>query len=111
MSFEIAWSNESFVQVMSFWSGHYGFINSTVAIATSPTPDGPFVLAAPITMKGGQVISSTIGLFVDDDNTAYIRYNTRDSPLRHVIEKLTPNWMDTAGQYATIYEKQVWHET
>ena len=34
------------------------------------------------------MLSSTMNLFVDgDDGTAYIRYNTRDLPYRHVVGK------------------------
>ncbi|CAF1443088.1 unnamed protein product, partial [Adineta steineri] len=70
--------------VMVYWTSKYGFKNSMVALAVSSTPFGPFVNVPPLVMQGGTVISSTTGLFVDDDNTAYVRYNTRDSPLRHV---------------------------
>jgi len=89
----------------TFWSGHYGFVNSNVAIATSSTLYGPYKIRAPITLKGASVISSTVGLFVDDDGTAYIRANTRDSPLRHVVERLTPDWYNTTGEFAVIFEK------
>ncbi|CAF4407826.1 unnamed protein product, partial [Adineta steineri] len=54
-----------------------------VALAVSSTSFSPFVNVPPLVMQEGTVISSTTGLFVDDDNTAYVRYNTRDSPLRH----------------------------
>ncbi|CAF4552635.1 unnamed protein product, partial [Didymodactylos carnosus] len=43
---------------------------------------------------------------VDDDNTAYVRYNTRDAPLKHVVEKLSPDWMTSTGQFSIIFEKQ-----
>ncbi|CAF4408456.1 unnamed protein product, partial [Adineta steineri] len=80
--------------------------NSMVALAVSSTPFGPFVNVPPLVMQGGTVISSTTGLFVDDDNTAYVRYNTRDSPLRHVIEKLSPDWMTSTGHFSIIFEKE-----
>ncbi len=72
--------------VMIYWSSRYGFQNSVVALAVSSTPYGPFVNVPPLTMQGGKVISDTINLFIDDDNTAYVRYNTRDAPLRHLVE-------------------------
>ena len=98
--------------VMVYWSSRYGFHNTSVALAVSSTPFGPFVNVPPLVMQGAQVISSTTGLFVDDDNTAYVRYNTRDSPLRHIIEKLSPDWMKSTGQYSIIVEKQdyPWYE-
>ena len=92
--------------VMVYWSSKYGFQNSAVALAVSSTPFGPFVNVPPLVMQGGKVISSTTGLFIDDDNTAYVRYNTRDAPLRHVIEKLSPDWMTSTGQFSIIVEKQ-----
>jgi hypothetical protein len=97
---------------MTFWSGHFGFKDSQVGIATSNNPTDPFMLQKPIRMKGASIISSTVGLFVSSKGTAYIRYNTRDPPLRHVIEQLTPDWMETTGHFASIYVKNdyPWYE-
>ena len=92
--------------MMIYWSSRFGFQNSTVALAVASTPYGPFVNIPPLVMHGGKVISDTTNLFVDDDNTAYIRYNTRDVPLRHVVEKLSPDWMTSTGEYSIIFEKQ-----
>ena len=72
--------------VMTFWSGRSEFHDSVVTLARSATPEGPFKLAAPAPMHGAKVISDTIALFVDADNTAYLRYNTRDLPYRHIVE-------------------------
>ncbi|CAF5034237.1 unnamed protein product, partial [Rotaria socialis] len=66
--------------VMIYWSSRYGFKNSLVALAVASTPFGPFVNVQPLEMQGGKTISDTTNLFVDDDNTAYVRYNTRDEP-------------------------------
>ena len=92
--------------VLTFWSGHYGFTNSKIAVARSPSPVGPFTLVEPITATGGTVISDTVGLFVDDDGTAYVRYNTRDAPLRHVVERLSADWTTSTGEHALIFSKQ-----
>lgn len=92
--------------VLTFWSGHYGFKNSKIAVARSATPVGPFTLAEPIVATGGEIISDTVGLFVDDDGTAYVRYNTRDAPLRHVVERLTPDWASSTGEHSVIFSKQ-----
>ena len=102
----VAYNSRTQQYVMVYWSSRYGFRNSEVALAVSSTPYGPFVNVAPLVMQGGKIISDTTNLFVDDDNTAYVRYNTRDAPLRHVIEKLSPDWMTTTGQYSIIFEKQ-----
>ena len=88
--------------VLSFWSGSNEFHNSVVPLARSPTPGGPFLLAPPAKMQGASVISDTIALFVDDDNTAYLRYNTRDLPYRHIVEKLDPTWHNSTGEFAEV---------
>jgi hypothetical protein len=92
--------------VMTFWSGHYGFSNSKIALARSPTPTGTFELMPPIVAVGGKIISDTVGLFVDDDGIAYVRYNTRDPPLRHIVEKLNADWSATSGEFGEIFSKQ-----
>jgi hypothetical protein len=71
---------------MVFWSGHFGFRNNRIAVATSRQPEGPFELREPLVMHGAQIISDTVSLFVDTVfGHAYARYNTRDAPLRHVM--------------------------
>jgi hypothetical protein len=101
----VAFNNATGMFVMVYWSGNYGFVNSSIAVAVSSTAAGPFVPSAPINAKGAAVISDTVSLFVDDDGTAYVRYNTIDLPKRHVVEKLTPDWLNTTGEYAVIFEK------
>ncbi|CAF1631585.1 unnamed protein product, partial [Rotaria magnacalcarata] len=91
--------------VMIYWSSRYGFKNSLVALAVSSTPFGPFVNVPPLEMQGAKVISETTNLFVDDDNTAYVRYHAHDEPWRHVVEKLSPDWMTTTGQFSVIFQK------
>ena len=91
--------------LMAFWSGHNGFVNNKLAIATSPSPGGPFVLAPPIELKGCSVYSDTVALFVDDDGQAYARYNTIDLPRRHVVERLSPDWLSSSGEFGIIFEK------
>jgi hypothetical protein len=43
---------------------------------------------------------------VDEDNSAYLRYNTRDLPYRHIVEKLDPTWSASTGQFAEVFSKQ-----
>lgn len=92
--------------VMIYWSSRYGYKNALVALAVSSTPYGPFTNVAPLEVRGAQILSHTTNLFVDDDNTAYIRYNTRDKPLRHVVEKLSSDWMTSSGHFSVIYQKE-----
>jgi hypothetical protein len=91
--------------IMLYWSGHYGFVDNHIAVATSTTPDGPFINTPPIAVRGASIISDTVALFVDDDGTAYARYNTRDLPYRHVIERLDSTWLNSTGESAIIFEK------
>jgi hypothetical protein len=71
---------------------------------------GPFVPAPPIVARGGAIISDTVALWVDEfgDGAAYVRYNTRDAPLRHMVERLAEDWraVDTAYEPAQIFAKQ-----
>ena len=91
--------------VLLFWSGHFGFRGNSLAIARAPTPAGPFTLAPPLVAAGAQIISDTVSLFVDDDGTAYVRYNTRDLPFRHVVERLSRDWSRVTGEFAVIFAK------
>jgi hypothetical protein len=111
----VAYNQRTQTFFMIFWSGHFGFLNSTVAIATSKTATGPFKLGRPITLKGASVVSSTTGLFVDSSGNAYIRYNTvapAGSPRKHVVELLTDDWLDTTGKFSVIFSKvdYPWYE-
>lgn len=91
--------------VMVYWSGHYGFVNNSIAVATASSPTGPFVPLPPINVAGAAVISDTVALFVDDDGTAYVRYNTISLPRQHIIEKLNPSWTASTGQFSVIFSK------
>lgn len=79
-----------------------------MAVASSPA--GPFVNAAPIQAAAASVISDTVALWVDEQpngsQKAYLRYNTRDTPLRHVVEELNPSWLKVTGRSSVIFEKQ-----
>jgi hypothetical protein len=101
----VAYNTRTSLFVMVYWSGHFGFVNNSLAVATSPSAAGPFVPVVPIALRGATVVSDTVALFVDDDGTAYARYNTIDLPRRHVIERLTPDWMNSTGEFAVIFEK------
>lgn len=91
---------------MFYWNGNYGFKNNSVAVAVSSTgPQGPFINIPPVNVHGSTIISDTVGFFVDDDGTGYLRYNTIDLPRRHVIEKLDPTWKNTTGEYSIIFAK------
>lgn len=92
--------------VLSFWSGRYEFHDSVILLARSLTPEGPYKIAPPVTMRGASIISDTISMFVDDDNAAYLRYNTRDLPYRHIVEKLDATWSNTTGEFAEVFSKQ-----
>lgn len=108
----VGYNQQTGIYVMNYWDGKYGFRDSQVGMAISKDPEGPFQIVTPITLKGAAVISSTTNLFIDSKNNAWLRYNTRDAPLRHVVELLTPDWLNTTGQFATIYIKNdyPWYE-
>ena len=84
----------------------YGFTDSRIAMASSNSSHGPFVPIEPITLRGASVISSTTGFFVDPHHNGWVRVNTRDEPLRHVVELLNANWTDTTGKFRVVFEKE-----
>ena len=112
----IGWCAATGDFVLVYWSGHFGFHNNSVAVARSRSPVGPFEPAAPITARGAAVISDTVALWVDEfgDGAAYIRYNTRDAPLRHMVERLAPDWRSSDPAYSPsrVFAKQTfpWYD-
>lgn len=101
----VGFNEETNKYYITYWSSKYAYKSSFVSMAISSNPTGPFKNIEPIEMKGGKLISDTIHLFVDDDNRGYLRYNTVDRPRRHIIERLTSNWMNSSGEYSIIFEK------
>ena len=90
--------------VLQFWSRHCGFTgNKCTEVAFSDTPQGPFVNVTTIPLVA--TVSSTMGFFLDDDGSAYIKYNTRAPDNHHVIEKLNEDWTNTTGEYAILLWK------
>ena len=75
---------------MQFWSGHCGFAKPCAEIAFSYSPYGPFSNVTTVALAGTP--SSQMGFFVDDDGSAYIKYNTVGPDQHHNVEKLTPDW-------------------
>lgn len=102
----VAYNAATGAYVMVYWSGHYGFVNGSVAVATSASPAGPFVNAPPIVVRGSRRISDTVALFVDPaDGVAYVRYNTYDLPRQHIVERLDASWLSSTGEYGVIFAK------
>ena len=105
----VGWNRATGDYVMSFWSGHFGFVNNSIAMARARSATGPFVAAPDIVVRGASVISDTVALWVDEfgDGAAYVRYNTRDAPLRHMVERLTADWrtVDVEFEPAQIFAK------
>lgn len=98
----VGWNRATGDFVMTYWSGHFGFRNSSIATARARSAAGPFVAAPPIVARGASIISDTVALWVDEfgDGAAYVRYNTRDAPLRHMVERLTADWRAVDAAYA-----------
>jgi hypothetical protein len=70
------------------WDGKYG-----VAISGSPT--GPFKIVNPdVKLANSKYGVGDFGLFVDDDNTAYIAYNTIDGH-KGSVEKLSKDYLSS----------------
>ena len=112
----VGWNRATGDFVMTYWSGHFGFANGHIAAARARSATGPFAAAPAIVVRGASVISDTVALWVDEfgDGAAYVRYNTRDAPLRHMVERLTADWraVDDAYAPARIFAKQTfpWYD-
>jgi hypothetical protein len=75
-------------------------------VATSPAPTGIFTAQPdPVLAVGGAVDES---LFVDSDGTGYVIHNTTDGMAERgltadmVVERLTPDYLRTTGQYVRL---------
>lgn len=81
------------------WDGHFG-------VATSQTPEGPFTIqSSDVQVAHSELGVGDFGLFVDDDQTAYISYNTIDGH-RVSVEKLTEDYLGSTkknGGYIAQY--------
>ncbi|NHF58154.1 family 43 glycosylhydrolase [Flavobacteriaceae bacterium TP-CH-4] len=77
------------------WEGRFG-------VATSDTPTGPFkIVNDNVRMVRSKVGLGDFGLFVDDDQTAYISYNTIQNH-QVSIEKLSDDYLSSSMQNGGI---------
>ena len=83
----------------TLWDGHFG-------VAVSDIPEGPFELVSTdVQVANSEHGVGDFGLFVDDDGTAYISYNTIQGH-RVSVEKLTPDYLGSTlenGGYIAQY--------
>ncbi|WP_020566822.1 family 43 glycosylhydrolase [Neolewinella persica] len=81
------------------WDGHFG-------VAVSDTPEGPFrIVSSDVAVAHSELGVGDFGLFVDEDRTAYISYNTINGH-RVSVEKLTPDYLGSTkenGGYIAQY--------
>ncbi|MTB50363.1 family 43 glycosylhydrolase [Lewinella sp. W8] len=81
------------------WDGHFG-------VAVSDSPGGPFTIQNPdVKVAHSELGVGDFGLFVDDDQTAYISYNTIQGH-RVSVEKLNPDYTSSSlenGGYIAQY--------
>jgi hypothetical protein len=91
---QVVWSPPLQQYVMWYedrWSGQRGY-----AVATSPTPGGPFTTVAASVIMAGAGRIGDYDVFVDDDGTGYhVRTGL-------TIEKLAPNMTMTTGEAVDI---------
>lgn len=90
--------------VMQYWSTHCGFRTPCANIAVADSPYGPFTVVPPIALHGGTP-SSQMGMFVDGDGTAYVKYNTVGPTQHHAVEKLAEDWLSSTGEWAIVFWK------
>ena len=100
------WRTKKYImQYVDHGCGHdYGGKVACAPIAVSDSPLGPFHKVAPLELHGGQP-GTTLGLFVDRDGSAYVKYNTKHgSPdgSAHVVEQLSEDWLTTTGNFSVV---------
>ena len=83
----------------TLWDGHFG-------VATADSPAGPFtILDTDVKVARSELGVGDFGLFVDDDQTAYISYNTIEGH-RVSVEKLSDDYLTSTlenGGYIAQY--------
>ncbi|MEO1054541.1 MAG: family 43 glycosylhydrolase [Bacteroidota bacterium] len=82
------------------WNGQFG-------VATSKTPQGPFKIVNPDVQMANQSLGlGDFGLFIDDDQTAYISYNTiQDHQVS--IEKLNDAYTGSTLENGGVISKHM----
>ena len=98
-------TNKYIMQYVDHACGHsYSRKVSCAPIAVADSPLGPFRKVAPLELHGGQP-GTTLGLFVDRDGSAYVKYNTRHGNVNgstHVVEQLSEDWLTTTGKFSIV---------
>ena len=90
--------------VMQYVDHRCGHKVACAPIAVADSPLGPFHKVAPLLLHGGMP-GTTIGLFVDHDGSAYVKYNTKHGSVNgctHVVEQLSEDWLATTGNYSIV---------
>ncbi len=84
----------------TLWKGQF-------AVATSDNPEGPFVILNDnVPMANSHLGLGDLGLFVDDDGTAYVSYNTiHDHQVS--VEKLDENYTSSTLQNGGMISKHM----
>lgn len=102
----VGYNNITRLFYLTFTGSLYGG-TSLVPFATSTSPYGPFSFAGVVQLANATTrISSTLVLFVDPiSGRGYVRYNTADSPQRHVIEELNEDWTAVSGCSSWLWVK------
>lgn len=77
------------------WVGQAG-------VATSDSPTGPFTVVTPAAHVRGNCPGDG-SLFKDDDGTAYYVYTSMNENYSVRVERLTPDYLDTAGEAGDVF--------
>jgi hypothetical protein len=89
-------STEQYVMYVHIDSSTYA--DARVGVATSPTPCGPYTYLGSSRPLGQ--LSRDIGLYQDDDGTAYLLSEDRNNGLR--IDKLSPDYLTVESAVAVL---------
>ncbi|MFF2299593.1 RICIN domain-containing protein [Arthrobacter sp. NPDC058127] len=95
---KIIYNDTTHQYVMYFHADDPGYQEARVGVATSPTPCGPYAYHGSFRPLGFQ--SRDMGLFKDDDGTAYLLTEDRANGLR--IDKLSADYLSVVSSTALV---------
>lgn len=88
---------ERWIGALDFAAGEGPTVPFQFGVATSDAPTGPFTTVRE-TAKISRASGGDHNLFVDEDGTGYLIYTWYKEKCSVIIERLTPDFLDTTGE-------------
>jgi len=97
---KVFYNSNTHTYVMYFHLDNRAYKFARVGVATSQSPEGPFVYAKSFRPLGYE--SRDIGQFIDDDGTPYLVFESRPSK-GFYIAGLSPDYMDVVKEVSFVH--------